>query len=86
MPEAGVNLIDTADIYSNGLSEEILGEALGADREDVLLATKVAGADGGRAERRRTVPAPHHPRRSRAACAGSAPTTSTSTRCTSGTG
>ena len=31
--EAGVNLIDTADIYSNGLSEEILGEALGADRE-----------------------------------------------------
>ena len=27
--EAGVNLIDTADIYSNGLSEEILGEALG---------------------------------------------------------
>src|SRR3954451_24298130 len=36
--EAGVNLIDTADIYSNGLSEEILGQALGADREDVLLA------------------------------------------------
>jgi aryl-alcohol dehydrogenase-like predicted oxidoreductase len=44
--EAGVNLIDTADIYSNGLSGEILGEALGADREDVLLATKVRGAMG----------------------------------------
>ena len=44
--EAGVNLIDTADIYSNGLSEEILGEALGTDREDVLLATKVRGAMG----------------------------------------
>jgi aryl-alcohol dehydrogenase-like predicted oxidoreductase len=44
--EAGVNLIDTADIYSNGLSEEILGEALGADREAVLLATKVRGAMG----------------------------------------
>jgi aryl-alcohol dehydrogenase-like predicted oxidoreductase len=44
--EAGVNLIDTADIYSNGLSEEILGEALGADRDGVLLATKVRGAMG----------------------------------------
>ena len=41
--EAGVNLIDTADIYSNGLSEEILGEALGADRDAVLLATKRSG-------------------------------------------
>jgi len=39
--DAGVNLIDTADVYSNGLSEEILGEALGADREEVLVATKV---------------------------------------------
>jgi aryl-alcohol dehydrogenase-like predicted oxidoreductase len=37
---AGVNLIDTADVYSNGLSEEILGEALGSDRDDVLIATK----------------------------------------------
>jgi aryl-alcohol dehydrogenase-like predicted oxidoreductase len=39
--DAGVNLIDTADVYSNGLSEEILGEALGGDREEVLIATKV---------------------------------------------
>ena len=39
--EAGVNLIDTADVYSEGLSEEILGKALGKDREDVLIATKV---------------------------------------------
>jgi aryl-alcohol dehydrogenase-like predicted oxidoreductase len=44
--EAGVNLIDTADIYSEGLSEKILGEALGADRENVLVATKVRGAMG----------------------------------------
>jgi aryl-alcohol dehydrogenase-like predicted oxidoreductase len=44
--EAGVNLIDTADIYSEGLSEKILGEALGADRDDVLIATKVRGAMG----------------------------------------
>ncbi|MBB4690193.1 aldo/keto reductase [Paractinoplanes abujensis] len=39
--EAGVNLIDTADVYSAGLSEEILGEALGDKRDDVLIATKV---------------------------------------------
>lgn len=39
--DAGVNLIDTADVYSNGMSEEIVGQALGADRQDVLLATKV---------------------------------------------
>jgi aryl-alcohol dehydrogenase-like predicted oxidoreductase len=44
--EAGVNLIDTADIYSNGLSEEILGQALGRDRDEVLIATKVRGAMG----------------------------------------
>jgi aryl-alcohol dehydrogenase-like predicted oxidoreductase len=39
--EAGVNLFDTADVYSDGTSEEILGQALGSDREDVLVATKV---------------------------------------------
>ncbi|MGK5682018.1 aldo/keto reductase [Actinoplanes sp. URMC 104] len=39
--DAGVNLIDTADVYSAGLSEEILGEALGDSRDDVLIATKV---------------------------------------------
>ena len=39
--EAGVNLIDTADIYSSGLSEEIVGKTLQGRRDDVLLATKV---------------------------------------------
>ena len=39
--EAGVNLIDTADVYSAGLSEEILGEAIGSARDEVLIATKV---------------------------------------------
>jgi aryl-alcohol dehydrogenase-like predicted oxidoreductase len=39
--DAGVNLIDTADVYSAGLSEEIIGKAIGKDREEVLLATKV---------------------------------------------
>src|ERR1035437_7545305 len=39
--EAGVNLFDTADIYSFGKSEEVLGQALGARRKDIVLATKV---------------------------------------------
>lgn len=39
--EAGVNLFDTADVYSIGASEEILGQAIGKRREDVLIATKL---------------------------------------------
>jgi aryl-alcohol dehydrogenase-like predicted oxidoreductase len=39
--DAGVNLFDTADVYSEGASEVILGQALGSNRQDVLLATKV---------------------------------------------
>jgi aryl-alcohol dehydrogenase-like predicted oxidoreductase len=39
--DAGVNLIDTADVYSSGTSEEILGQALGSSRDEVLIATKV---------------------------------------------
>ncbi len=38
--EAGVNMIDTADVYSMGKTEEIVGEALGSRRDDVILATK----------------------------------------------
>jgi aryl-alcohol dehydrogenase-like predicted oxidoreductase len=38
--EAGINLFDTADIYSFGKSEEVLGQALGAHRKDIVLATK----------------------------------------------
>jgi aryl-alcohol dehydrogenase-like predicted oxidoreductase len=38
---AGVNLIDTANVYTRGASEEIIGAALGKKRGDVLLATKV---------------------------------------------
>lgn len=38
--EAGVNLFDTADIYSNGLSEEVLGKALEGKRDRALISTK----------------------------------------------
>ena len=44
--EAGVNLFDTADVYSNGESEEILADALGDRRQSVLVATKVYGQMG----------------------------------------
>ena len=39
--DAGINLFDTANIYSGGESEEILGEAISGRRDDLLLATKV---------------------------------------------
>jgi aryl-alcohol dehydrogenase-like predicted oxidoreductase len=38
--EAGVNLFDTADVYSDGLSETILGKAIGTRRDQVLISTK----------------------------------------------
>jgi aryl-alcohol dehydrogenase-like predicted oxidoreductase len=38
--DAGVNVFDTADAYSAGKSEEVLGQALGARRKNVVLATK----------------------------------------------
>jgi aryl-alcohol dehydrogenase-like predicted oxidoreductase len=44
--EAGVNLFDTADIYSGGESEEVLAAALGPRRRQVLIATKAFGRMG----------------------------------------
>jgi aryl-alcohol dehydrogenase-like predicted oxidoreductase len=38
--EAGVNLFDTADVYSDGLSETILGKAIAGRRDNVLISTK----------------------------------------------
>ncbi|WP_024476666.1 aldo/keto reductase [Arthrobacter sp. CAL618] len=40
--DAGINFVDTADIYSEGVSEEIVGQALQGRRDDVVLATKFA--------------------------------------------
>jgi aryl-alcohol dehydrogenase-like predicted oxidoreductase len=39
--EAGINLIDTADRYSDGESEEMVGKAIAGRRDDIVLATKV---------------------------------------------
>src|SRR5215211_4997034 len=37
--DAGVNFVDTADVYSQGVSEEITGKALKGRRDEVVLAT-----------------------------------------------
>ena len=51
--DAGINIVDTADIYSQGESEEIVGKALaGGKRDDVVLATKAWGAMGEDPNRR----------------------------------
>jgi aryl-alcohol dehydrogenase-like predicted oxidoreductase len=44
--DAGLNFVDTADVYSSGESEEIVGKALKGRREQVVLATKVHGSMG----------------------------------------
>ncbi len=40
--EAGINLVDTADVYSDGAAEEVLGEALRGRRDNVLISTKTS--------------------------------------------
>lgn len=44
--DAGINFFDTANVYSDGQSEELLGRALGAKRKEVIVATKVSGRMG----------------------------------------
>ena len=44
--EAGVNFIDTADVYTGGASEEITGAAIRGDRDGWVVATKVGNATG----------------------------------------
>ena len=80
--DAGINFIDTADVYS---ARRVRGDrrqgARGGRRDEVVLATKFHGPMGDdpnqRGNSRRWIM-----RRSRTACAGSAPTASTSTRST----
>lgn len=80
--EAGFNFFDTADSYSSGLSEEILGRAVkrfAGGRDQVVIATKVFFATGA-APIRKDCRASTSGMRSTTACAGLAPTMSISTR------
>lgn len=44
--DSGINFFDTANVYSTGISEQMLGKALGSKRKDIILATKVRGKMG----------------------------------------
>ena len=44
--DSGINFVDTADVYSRGESEEIVGKALKGRRDQIVLATKVHGEMG----------------------------------------
>ena len=82
--DAGINLIDTADVYSSGLAEEIWARSCGARRDRALVATKVR-MGMGRGRTTPACPATTSSPAARPACAAWAPITSTCTRCTSGT-
>ena len=61
--EAGINFFDTADMYSVGASEEVLGRALkefGPSRENMVVATKVFNPMGEGGERARAFTQTHH--------------------------
>ena len=78
--DAGINFVDTADVYSRGESEEIVGKALTGRRDNVVLATKFHGTMGDdpneRGSSRRWIV-----REVEDSLRRLAPTTSTSTRC-----
>src|SRR3954470_11073300 len=44
--DAGINFVDTADVYARGESEEIVGRAIAGRRDEIVLATKVHGTVG----------------------------------------
>ena len=56
--DLGINLLDTADMYGDGQSEEMLGQILGTKRKDVVLATKFSGVHDGHDRRSRAARAP----------------------------
>ena len=80
--DAGINFVDTADVYNAGESERIVGKALAGRRDEVVLATKVHGRTGGRARTTRATRACTSCGPATRRCAASGPTTSTSTRST----
>ena len=84
--DAGVNLIDTANVYSGGGSEELIGEAMGA-KAQARHADRDQGAlsDGGGARTIVASPAGTSSANARRASGASEPTSSTSIRCISGT-
>src|ERR1051326_1444626 len=54
--DAGINFVDTADVYSRGESEEIVGKALEGRRDRIVLATKFHGVMGNAPTQQGTSP------------------------------
>ena len=80
--DAGINFIDTADVYSAGESEEIVGKAIAGAPRRGRPGHQVLRARWATNPTRAAARATGSCASARRACAGSAPTTSTSTRCT----
>jgi aryl-alcohol dehydrogenase-like predicted oxidoreductase len=83
--DQGINFIDTADVYTGGRSEEIVGEAIARQRQEWVLASKVGLARWTAAEPQRPEPQTHLQRTRSQPDAVWAPTTSTSITCTAKT-
>ena len=79
--DAGINFIDTADVYSTGKSEQIVAKAIAGRRDELVIATKFFNPMGPNPNQQGSAAAGSS-KRARTACDGSARTTSTSTRCT----
>ncbi len=60
--DAGINFVDTADVYSGGVSEEIVGQALKGRRDDVVPRHEVLHADERRPQPARRIPPVDHAR------------------------
>ena len=63
--DAGINFLDTANVYNQGESERVVGKAVRSMRDEVVIATKVTGGmgdgrNGRRGESVRVEPLPHH--------------------------
>ena len=63
--DAGLTMFDSADVYSDGMAEEILGQAIAGRRDKVLISTKATFRSRRRAERRRLLALSSHQRRRR---------------------
>ena len=83
--DAGVNFIDTADVYNGGKSEEVVGRAIRNERDRWVVATKLNGIMGEGPNQRGSSRKWIFEAARTAASPGSAPTTSTSTTCTART-
>ncbi len=83
--DAGITMFDTADVYSAGASEEVLGQAIKGRRDEVIISTKAGLPMGDGPGDAGTSRYAADQGDARMRCGASAPTTSTSSSCTPST-